>query len=150
VIVRHAREQDVDEVLELVAALGRPAVAADPRPQQAGVLAHLAHPDGTIFVVDGDRELAGCASLWIRPRLCWTTPEAWLPDLYVRPAYRRRGVARALLDACAAEATRRGCHELRLESGTSRVEAHALYEAYGFERFAAAYRLTLPPSSRGR
>lgn len=147
--VRRATPADADEILRLLEGLGRPPVAADPEPQRAGVLAHLAHPDGAIFVVDGDGELAGCASLWIRPRLNWTSPEAWLPDLYVRPAYRRRGIARALLDACVDEARRRGCHELRLESGEGRTEAHALYGAYGFERFAAAYKLSLR-SSRDR
>jgi ribosomal protein S18 acetylase RimI-like enzyme len=54
-------------------------------------------------------------------------------------------VARALLDACVAEARRRGCHALKLESGNERTSAHALYVAYGFERFAGAYRLDLIP-----
>jgi len=145
--VRRATAEDADQVIELMAELGRPVVAADPQAQRAVVLAHLAHPDGAIFVVEGDGELAGSASFWIRPRLNWTTPEAWVPDLFVRPAYRRRGIARALLDACAAEARRRGCHALKLESGHDRVEAHALYERYGLERFGGAYRFTLPRSS---
>lgn len=129
--------------MELIAELGRPAVAADPTAQREVVLAHLGHPDGMIAVADGDGELAGCASLWIRPRLNWATCEAWLPDLVVRPRYRRQGIARALIRACVDEARARGCHVLKLESGHDRCEAHALYEADGFEAFGNAYRLKL-------
>ena len=145
--LRKAVAADADEVLELMAGLGRPGVLDDPEAQREVFLAHLVHPDGCVFVADAGDELAGAASLWVRPRLNWTTPEAWLPDLFVRPAYRSQGVARALLDACAEEARGRGCHALKLESGNERAEAHALYDAYGFERFAGAYRLSLRSSS---
>ncbi|MCC6223313.1 MAG: GNAT family N-acetyltransferase [Thermoleophilia bacterium] len=142
-LVRRATPDDAGEVLELMAGLGRPAVAADPAAQRAVFLAHIAHPDGVVLVAEKDGELAGAASLWFRPRLNWTAPEAWLPDLYVRPAHRRRGVARALLDACVAEARARGCHALKLESGHDRTLSHPLYEAYGFAHHGRAYRLEL-------
>jgi GNAT superfamily N-acetyltransferase len=147
VIVRPATEADADQVLELMAGLGRPAILADPTGQRKVFLAHIRHPDGCVFVAEGHGELAGCASLWIRPRLNWKTPEAWLPDLFVRLTYRRQGVARALIDACAEEARRRGCHALKLESGNERAEAHELYAAYDFERFGGAYRLNLRAST---
>ena len=130
-----------------MAQLGRPAVDVDPSHQRTVVLEHLANPAGAIFVADGNGKLAGCASFWIRPRLNWTTPEAWVPDLVVLPAYRRRGFARALLDACVTEARHRGCHTLKLESGDDRQEAHALYAANGFERFGGAYRFALSASN---
>lgn len=142
-LVRRATPADADGVLELMAGLGRPAVAADPAAQRAVFLAHIAHPDGLVLVAEEDGALAGAASLWIRPRLNWTAPEAWLPDLYVRPAHRRRGVARALLDACVAEARARGCHTLKLESGHDRTSSHPLYGAYGFAHYGRAYRLEL-------
>jgi ribosomal protein S18 acetylase RimI-like enzyme len=78
-----------------------------------------------------------------RPRLDWTTLEAWIPDLYVDPGFRRRGAARALLDACVEEARERKCHRLVLESGHERTEAHQLYEAYGFVHSGRAYGLVL-------
>ena len=72
-----------------------------------------------------------------------TTPQGGIPDLYVDEAFRRRGAARALLDACAAECRRRGCHVLTLESGHHRAEAHRLYEEFGFVHHARAYTLKL-------
>ena len=141
--VRAAEPRDADRVLALMEGLTRPAVADDAGPQREVFLAHLAHGDACVFVAELDGEIAGAVSLWIAPRLNWTTPEAWIPDLYVDPAFRRRGAARALLDSCVEEARRRGCHRLRLESGHHRAEAHRLYETYGFEHHARAYALML-------
>ena len=141
--VRPAKPRDADAVLALMEGLTRPAVADDPAPQRDVFLKHLEHDDAQVFVAELDGEIAGAVSLWIQPRLNWTTPQAWIPDLYVAPAFRRRGAARGLLDACAEEARRRGCHALVLESGHHRAEAHSLYESYGFEHYARAYKLEL-------
>jgi ribosomal protein S18 acetylase RimI-like enzyme len=141
--VRPAEPRDADAVLALMEGLTRPPVADSPQPQRDVFLAHLDHDDACVFVAEVDSEIAGAVSLWIQPRLNWTTPQAWIPDLYVEPAFRRRGAARGLLDACADEARRRGCHALVLESGHHRAEAHRLYESYGFEHYARAYKLTL-------
>jgi ribosomal protein S18 acetylase RimI-like enzyme len=143
VSVREAEPRDADRVLKLMEDLTRPAVVEDPRPQRDVFLAHLEHPDCRIYVAEVDGEVAGAVSLWIQPRLNWTTPQGWIPDLFVDDAFRRRGAARALLDACAAECRRRGCHVLTLESGHHRAEAHRLYESYGFVHHARAYILTL-------
>ena len=141
--VRAAEPRDADGVLALMEGLTRPVVADDAAPQREVFLAHLDHPDAAVFVAEIEGEVAGAVSLWVGPRLNWTTPEAWIPDLFVDPAFRRRGAARTLLDACVAEARRRGCHRLRLESGHHRAEAHRLYEDYGFEHYARAYALEL-------
>ena len=141
--LRPAEPRDADAVLALMEGLTRPEVAEDPQPQRDVFLAHIEDPDARVYVAEVDGQIAGAASLWIVPRLNWTTPQAWIPDLYVEPAFRRRGAARALLDACGDEARRRGCHVLVLESGHHRSEAHQLYESYGFEHYARAYALRL-------
>ena len=130
-------------MLDLLAGLGRPAVDGNPDPQRQVFLDHLAFDDASVFVAEDEGTVIGVASLWIRPRLNWTTPEAWLAELYVDPARRRRGAARALVDACVQEARRRGCRRLVLESATHREDAHAFYEAYGFEHAARRYELPL-------
>lgn len=140
--VRRAEASDAEAVIALMADLGRPPVSGGD--EQAAVFrAHLEHPNSEILVVVLEGAIAGAASLWFRARLNWTTPEAWVPDLYVDPAFRRRGVARALLDACVAAARNRGCHRLVLESGHERAEAHQLYESYGFTLGGRAYGLRL-------
>ena len=91
--VRPAEPRDADAVLALMEGLTRPAVADDPEPQRDVFLAHLEHEDALVFVAELDGQIAGAVSLWIQPRLNWTTPQAWIPDLYVDPrvpAARRR------------------------------------------------------------
>lgn len=143
VVVRRATPRDAEDVLQLLAELGRPEVADDSSPQRDVYLDHLVADDAAIFVADDLGRIAGLASLWIRPRLNWTTPEAWIPDLYVAEDFRRRGLARALLDACVREARRRNCHRLVLESGHERAAAHQLYEHYGFVHRGRLYGLGL-------
>jgi GNAT superfamily N-acetyltransferase len=143
VIVREAEPRDAGAVLRLMEELTRPPVADDPQPQREVFFAHLEHPECRIYVADFDGEVGGAVSLWIQPRLNWTTPQGWIPDLYVAESFRRRGAARALLDACADECRRRGCHVLTLESGHHRAGAHELYESYGFVHHARAYVLPL-------
>ncbi|MGK5685361.1 GNAT family N-acetyltransferase [Actinoplanes sp. URMC 104] len=62
-----------------------------------------------------------------------TLRTAWLVrDLYVRPAARRRGLARALLEAVADEARASGAHRLSLQSESANVRAIELYATCGF------------------
>ena len=143
--LRRAEPRDADAVLALMAALGRPAVAGDPEGQRAVYLDHLSFDEAAVFVAEDEGEVVGAASLWVRPRLNWTTFEAWVPDLYVDPAHRRRGIARALLDACVREARTRHCHRLVLETGPHRTEAHKLYEDYGFRNAGLRFELPLDP-----
>ncbi len=142
-MVRKAEPRDVEAVLALMAGLGRPEVAENPGEQADVFQAHLKNPDATVFVAELDGAVAGAASLCFRTRLNWTSLEAWVPDLYVDPDFRRRGAARALLDACAEAARERGCHRLTLESGHERAEAHQLYETFGFTNEGRFYYLAL-------
>jgi GNAT superfamily N-acetyltransferase len=142
-IVRRAETRDADAVLALLEGLGRPEVAEDASGQRAVFVDHLGYDDATVFVAEQDGVVAGVASLWLWPRLNWVTLEAWVPDLFVNPAYRRLGLGRALLEACAGEARRKGCHRLSLDSGHQRAEAHLLCEDLGFVHAGRHYVLTL-------
>jgi GNAT superfamily N-acetyltransferase len=53
--------------------------------------------------------------------------------MYVAPAARRRGIARALLRQLEREARLLGATRLRLETGLSQPEAIALYESAGYQ-----------------
>ena len=59
--------------------------------------------------------------------------EGEILTLAVAPAFRRQGIGRALVDAAAAEAARRGARMLFLEVAEDNLGAMALYEAADFQ-----------------
>ena len=83
------------------------------------------------MVEDEAGNVVGCCSLHYRPRLNRPRPDAWIPDLVVDPAARRRGAGRALLAEAERLARERGAWQLTLESGYQRTEAHQMYVAFG-------------------
>lgn len=64
-----------------------------------------------------------------------TTAE--ITRMYVRPAYRRRGIGRQLLDALEELAYQAGHSVLRLETGTYLPSAIALYRSSGYSQIPA-------------
>jgi aminoglycoside 6'-N-acetyltransferase I len=61
-----------------------------------------------------------------------SSPVAFLEGLYVGPAARRNGVARALVAAAEAWAVAEGCTELASDSPLENAAAHAVHRALGF------------------
>src|SRR5215831_19514514 len=87
------------------------------------------------IAVDGDGAAAGFVEASKRVDYVNGTtrsPVAFLEGLYVEPAARRKGVARALVDAAAAWASAEGCRELASDSPLTNEPAHAVHRALGF------------------
>ena len=60
---------------------------------------------------------------------------AWVHDVFVRPEYRRRGVATALMTAAESFVRARGARELRLSVIDRNEGARALYRGLGFRDY---------------
>ncbi|MDX1614085.1 MAG: GNAT family N-acetyltransferase [Candidatus Promineifilaceae bacterium] len=93
-------------------------------------------PDGRLLLAAEDDEVAGVACLH---RIGPTSAE--IKRMYVREAFRGRGLGRALLDALVEEARLIGYRRLRLDSARFMHAAHALYRSSGFveiEPYAAS------------
>ena len=110
--------------------------------------------DGTYFVVQAEHTLVGCGG-WSRrstlyggdqmkagedPLLDPATEAARIRAFFVHPAWARRGVGSALLEACFSAAREAGFRGLELMATLPGVP---LYRAYGFE-VAEAVETLLP------
>jgi ribosomal protein S18 acetylase RimI-like enzyme len=99
------------------------------------IRARLAAGDSVVLVAaDESQQLLGFTQLY--PTWCslLAGPVYVLYDLYVPPRARRRGIARALLEAAAERARRDGKLRMTLSTARSNVDAQALYESLGWER----------------
>jgi GNAT superfamily N-acetyltransferase len=88
----------------------------------------FAPPTGGFLVAELDGVLIGCAGV-----RRFDQDVAELKRLFVRAAYRRRGLARVLLAAAENRALELGYRRLILETGSKQPEAVALYQAQGYE-----------------
>jgi len=57
--------------------------------------------------------------------------DAFIDDLFVRPAHRRRGLGRAGLEALFSECRRRGILAVHVEVGDKNAPARARYDSFG-------------------
>lgn len=103
-------------------------------PERANTFLHerLERDDSAILLATQDGNAMGFTQLYplfssVRTGRLWL-----LNDLYVAQAGRRRGAARALLDAAKDFARDEGALGLMLETGTDNAPARALYRAAGW------------------
>ncbi len=87
----------------------------------------MAPPRGEFLVAYVDGEPAGCAGL---RRIDERTGE--VKRMYVAPAARGRGVARALLSGLEDAARRAGYDQVRLDTSAAQPEARTLYLSAGY------------------
>lgn len=87
-----------------------------------------------LLAEDESGESVGFCQLY--PTFCSVAarPVMTLYDLFVTPAARRRGAAKALLMAADTLAVRRGVARLDLSTARSNVDAQALYTSLGWAR----------------
>ena len=92
------------------------------------LVAELSPPNGRLLLASFDRQLVGCAGL---RRL---SPEIGeIKRVYVRPAFRGKGLGKALIEAVIAAARLIGYRKLRLETASFMEGAQALYRSLGFD-----------------
>lgn len=98
----------------------------------------MARPDGAFFVGYLDRTpmMMGGWRFALEPIALPVRRPAELKRMYVDPAYRGKGLARALLRYIETSATAAGADALVLETGSPQVEAIGLYRAHGYADIA--------------
>jgi ribosomal protein S18 acetylase RimI-like enzyme len=81
---------------------------------------------------DDDSPPAGVLQLRFRLSVWRAAPDAWLEDLFVAAAARRRGLGDALVALAVERAAERGARRIELDTNESNAPALALYARHGF------------------
>ena len=93
------------------------------------------------LVFDGDTWIGAGGVSFYRIMPTYHNPSgrrAYLMNIYTRPDYRRRGIARHMVDLLVGEARQRGITAISLEATDM---GRPLYEAYGFVQMPAEMEL---------
>lgn len=145
--IREAKTGDVFGIVELLRddALGRAREAEpDDRRYIEAFEAIACDPNNTIFVMERDGVLIGCAQLTIIPGLSRRgLLRGQIESVRIASSERGQGAGRELFDFLIAEASRRGCGLVQLTTDKMRPDAHRFYEALGFRASHEGYKLSL-------
>jgi ribosomal protein S18 acetylase RimI-like enzyme len=149
--VRRATSSDIGTLVELMHAFYAESAFPLDRAWAAGAFAQLlADPSrGAVWILAVHGTPVGHVVLSVRFAMEFGGLSAYIDDLFVQPAYRRRGVARAGLEALIAESSHRGCRSLHVEVDPKNLAAIALYREFGLrpgtdERLELKAALTAP------
>ena len=138
-VVRRATVEDALDLAAMIAEFNGPQGDADE------TAARLATCDGleTALIAWAAAEAVGFACVRVTPAIGTRVPHALLVELYVRAPYRRRGIARALVQQAEALALEQGAIHLVLYTGRQNLTAQAFYERLGFESLDITYEKPL-------
>jgi aminoglycoside 6'-N-acetyltransferase I len=99
------------------------------------VEALLQDPRQAAFVAEEEGLLLGLVEVSLRPYAegCETSPVGYLEGLYVLPTFRRRGVARLLVQEAEAWARAQGCQEMASDAEFSNLLGQEVHRQLGYE-----------------
>jgi ribosomal protein S18 acetylase RimI-like enzyme len=130
--IRRVRESDAAAIAQLLHDFNTEYEDFTPGvPALTERLHELLAEEEVIALLAGDPAL-GFALLRIRPSLWAKAGDAYLEELYVVPAQRRKGFGRALLNAAINAAREANANHFELTTGETDTEARTLYESTGF------------------
>jgi GNAT superfamily N-acetyltransferase len=92
----------------------------------------------TMFLAEVDGQVVGMAALRLIPTICDPIPYAELNELFVEAAYRRHGVASALVAHIEQVAQAAGATQLVLLTAFKNSRAHTFYHARGYALYLFA------------
>lgn len=132
--IRVARPGDEAELVDMIRELAAFEHAADECTVTEGQLTAALFgtpPTAWAHIAEVDGQVAACA-LWYRTFSTWDgVAGIYLEDLFVRPAFRRHGLAKALLATLARECVDCGYTRLQWAVLDWNVNAISLYDAVG-------------------
>jgi GNAT superfamily N-acetyltransferase len=119
-----------------------------PPDEAAAWLASLVDgPSSRIWLAESDGSPIGYVLAYFHERVArpFSHPRRWceIDQIAVVPDQRRRGAARALIQAALDEAGRRGIRDIELSSWSFNVEAHATFRRLGFTPKVIRFELML-------
>ena len=134
--VRRATRSDIGTLVELMQEFYSESGYSLDRQHAEAAFSRLFHnPDlGCVWLAEQHGAAAGHAVLTLHYIMEHAGFSAYIDDLFVKPAFRRQGIARALLAELWSECARRDCKSIYVEVGSDNSPAIALYRRLGLRQ----------------
>lgn len=132
-MIRKAESKDLLILAELACQLW-PDNTADEMCSEMGEI--LAKPDAAFFLAYAEKVPIGFAQCQLRHDYVEGTdssPVGYLEGIYVAEAYRKQGIAKALLTACESWAKTKGCSEFASDCELDNTQSLQFHLNVGFE-----------------
>jgi GNAT superfamily N-acetyltransferase len=133
--IRVMAEADLGAARALLAQLGYDLPWDEVRRRFAAIAAAAGH---AVFVTEAEGRVVAIMHLFARPAFD-KSPEVVVQAIVVDAAQRGRGFGRMLMEAAEDWAAQRGYASVSLYSQTGRANAHAFYDALGYELIATSH-----------
>lgn len=132
--VREAKEEDASSIhaltCELAAAIGDR--GPGPEAVRDRLRELLDEPQARVFVAENGGEVAGAASVWVKPDLAHGDRVVEVPMLVVAEGYRRRGVGMRLMQEVQRIAADNDAVVIELVATRQNTVAREFYRSLGF------------------
>ncbi len=132
ITIRPATREDIPQIFAMIQALGeyeKLTVTGNPEALETHLFGD--RPFAYALMAEWEGQVAGFALYFYNYSTFLTKPGIYLEDLFVLPAYRRRGIATALLQELKRIATEQNCGRLEWSVLAWNQSAIAFYERMG-------------------
>jgi GNAT superfamily N-acetyltransferase len=134
--IREATPNDAPDIATLLDELGYPSSPARAAERLERI---TADPSTWVIVAEVESELAGLGALHVQNLVERDEPGCEVAGLVVGQRFRRTGIGELLMQVLEEEARRRGGKVMVLNTAHRRADAHAFYEALGYEHTGRRY-----------
>jgi len=151
VIIRHAREDDLQAIIKLSEKLGKDESTADsmvsPEPSEfqnpKWILKNIKGQNTVVFVAELDGEVIGYSLGWISQPWSYKGKRGYICDCFVDEPYREKGIGKALVRAMLDWFTKRGADCVEADVYSGNIPSLAMFEGLGFKEVSKRLRFII-------
>lgn len=149
--IRHANEEDLQEIVRLSKKLGRSESAMDsmisPLPCEfqspSWILKNIKGENTVVFVAEVEGRIVGYSLGWVSQPWAYKGKRGYICDCFVEKSYRRRGIGNALVKAILEWFIDKGVECVEADVYSSNVPSLKLFKKLGFEEIFKRLRFTV-------
>lgn len=148
--IRHANEEDLQQIVRLSEKLGRDESAMDsmvsPMPSEFQnpnwILKNIKGENTVVFVAEVEGKVVGYSLGWVSQPWSYKAKRGYICDCFVEKSYRQRGVGKALIRAMLEWFKNKGVECVEADVYSRNAPSLALFKRLGFEEVSKRLRLT--------